>query len=228
MFKKLRGVFNSKKTTEKTPNSDYPELMLLANYDQRINDNIPKQGKGLSKNQKLKELQAYNKKADKQLVELKEADVYLKGGQIEEGLRIYKKIILKEGLYIASQSPIIDYLNHLYKLEKFDEAWKTIDKIALKYPSLEEKYQDFRVKILKKEQKLKVALYHQILAILFINIHFRKKPVYKYKKKYLMILELLKEEEKEDEVQELINKYTDLRKYDQIAIRDELAEIIKG
>lgn len=222
MLKKILGLIFGKDDSSELSGTKQSRQLLLPRYDQRINYN-PEIDNG---NASLEKLEAYNKKGDKQFEQIKKADGYIEDGKAEQGLKIYHKILLEEGLYLNSQSIVMGYLNHLYKLERYDEAWGGLNQYVIKYPSLEKKYQDFRVKILKKEKRYKDALYHQVLAILFDNIHYQIEPQDSYEKKYMMLLKKLKKEDKAQEIQDLINRYSDMRRYEQREIRDDVSAII--
>ena len=224
MFDKLKNFLKATDTGNVSKGNKKWQL-LMPNYDQRINYNPELDD---NPNVTFKKLDSYINKGDMQLELFKKADEHIKNGKVEQGLKIYNRIILEDGLCINCQSCVMDYLNHLYKLKKYDEAWGVLNQYILKYPSLEKKYQDFRVKILKKEKRFNDALYHQVLAILFDNIHYRTIPHDIYEKKYMMLLKKLKLEDKALEVQDLINNYTSWRRYEQREIRDDLWAIIEG
>lgn len=225
MFKKFKNILNRQnQINKKSKTASKPKPLLLPNYDRRINYNPDLKDDDVFL--QIRKTDAYNKKGDKQLTDIEKAKKYIIEGKIDQGLKIYNKVLLEDGLCLNSQGIVMAYPKHLYNLGKYDEAWSVLNQYVLKYPSLEDRYQNFRVKILKKEKRFKDALYHQVLAILFDNIHFRAMPQNSYEKKYITILKRLKKEDKTLELQQLINRYTDLRRYEQREIRDDLTKII--
>lgn len=219
MFKKIKKFFSRTKSHDS--NAGKPRMYFHPYYNQSINYNPD-----IDKSNSLKKLEAWNKKGDEQLEKLQRADKDFSEGNIEKSLKVYNKIVIEDGLVIDSQGHCMSYLKKLYKLERYDEAWDIINQYAFQYPSLEGKCQEFRVKVLKKKKLYKDALYHQVLAIIFKNIHFHMYPEESYKNKYIMILKRIDQEDKAIEVQGLINKYTEILRYKQLEIRDDLLEII--
>lgn len=134
MFNKLKNLVTGKddKNTIQKSTTIKSKPYLHPFYDQRVNYN-PEVDNSVT----MSKLDAWNNKGDKQLERLKTADAYMEDGKTEQGLKIYHKIIVEDGLAINSQSYAMSYLAHLYKLERFDEAWGVVNQYSLKYPGLE-------------------------------------------------------------------------------------------
>lgn len=212
LFKK-RGE-KKKEDTAKTPKT----------REEFINDpNTPENTKKI-----FKQLNEQLKEQDSQIEAFNKAKQLAAEGKAAEAISIVEKIMYEEGLLIIGVTwPFI--LSDLYlKNNMNNECWKYLNYIVPKYPEMQDKIDEVRVKILKKEGKHLDAMATKMRAILFKHSKVEFKPTEeKIEKDLTPFIKRANMIDKKAELLSLMNKHLEVGSFGGTKFRDELKIIVK-
>jgi len=115
-----------------------------------------------------KKLIDYNKKGDEQIDRiLKETQLSKETGDLNNLIKVYEEILLKEGICFAGYFHRLNLAELYYKSGQTDKVWGYLNNLGVKEPDLMNRIRDFQVRILKKEKKYTDALLFQMGALFY-------------------------------------------------------------
>ena len=162
------------------------------------------------------------KKGDEQLDRiLKETQLSKETGDVDNLIKVYEEILLKEGICFAGYFHKLNLAELYYKNGQMDKAWGYSNKLGGKEPDLMNRIRDFQVKILKKEKKYTDALLFQLGALFYeIDKNYRPSEE-KIEKKLCGLIKKCKMESKYNSIKSLIFSSTN-----EIDLRNNFKELI--
>lgn len=162
------------------------------------------------------------KKGDEQLDRiLKETQLSKETGDIDNLIKVYEEILLKEGLCFNGKGYRINLAELYCKNGQNDKAWGYLNRIASEYPDMMDKIRDAQAKILKKEKKYTDALLFQLGALFYeIDKNYRPSEE-KIEKKLCGLIKKCKMESKYNSIKSLIFSSTN-----EIDLRNNFKELI--
>lgn len=157
----------------------------------------------------IKPLNDRNKKGDEQLDRItKETQLSKETGNIDNLIKVYEQILLKEGLCFNGKGYYINLAELYYKTGQRDKAWGYLNKIGIKHHDLMDKIREFQVKILKKEKKYIDALLFQMGALFYEVSKDYKPSEEKVEKKLFPLVKKCKLEIKYDLIKSVLYSST--------------------